>query len=132
MIRYFLLIVTVSLLALPARAADKPNIIIVLADDMSWHDAGCYGNTDIQTPHIDKLAKQGMRFTHAFTATAMCAPTRQQLYTGVFPVRNGAYPNHSGVYPGTKSLPHHLQALGYRVALLGKTHFKPAAFERAK
>jgi N-sulfoglucosamine sulfohydrolase len=55
----------------------------------------------------------------------MCAPTRQQLYTGMYPVRNGAYPNHSMVHAGVKSIAHYLKALGYRVGLTGKTHFKP-------
>jgi len=109
----------------PARAAEQPNIFLVMADDQTWRDSGCYGNPDVKTPHIDALAADGMRFTRAFTATAMCAPTRQQLYTGVFPVRNGAYPNHSRVYPGTKSMVHHLRALGYRVGLSGKKHFGP-------
>ena len=104
---------------------DRPNIVMCIADDQGWHDAGCYGNPDVKTPNIDRLAAEGMRFDRAFTATAMCAPTRQQLYSGVFPVRNGAYPNHSRVHAGTKSVVHHLTALGYRVGLAGKTHFGP-------
>ena len=103
----------------------RPNMVICLADDMSWHDCGCYGNSEVKTPNIDRLADQGMRFRAAFTATAMCAPTRQQLYTGIFPVRNGAFPNHSKVKPGTKSIVHHLKALGYRVGIKGKRHFGP-------
>jgi N-sulfoglucosamine sulfohydrolase len=103
----------------------KPNIVLVVADDMSWADAGCYGNKDVKTPTLDALAKDGVRFTHCFTATAMCAPTRQQLYTGLFPKRNGAVANHTKVHPGTKSVVHHLEALGYTVALKGKTHFGP-------
>ncbi len=59
----------------------------------------------MRTPNIDALDGQGMQFTRAFTATAMCAPMRQQLYTGIFPVRNGAYPNHSQIKPGVKTLP---------------------------
>jgi len=120
------------MLWLPARGADQPNIVLFIADDMLWSDAGCYGSDDAQTPNLDKLASQGMRFTRCFTSTAMCAPTRQQLYTGVWPVRNGAYPNHSGVKPATRSLGHHFADLGYRVALSGKKHYKPAkvfAFE---
>jgi len=108
-----------------ARGRRKPNILLIIADDQTWRDNGCYGHSDVKTPNIDALAAGGMRFTRAFTATAMCAPTRQQLYTGLFPVRNGAYPNHSKVYPGTKSIVHHLKALGYRVGLLGKKHFGP-------
>jgi N-sulfoglucosamine sulfohydrolase len=118
-------IVGMVLCASMVGAAERPNVLLLLADDMSWHDVGCYGNTQIKTPHIDALAGQGMRFTHAFTATAMCSPTRQQLYTGVFPVRNGAYPNHSKVHEGTKSVVHHLKAQGYRVGLMGKGHVGP-------
>jgi len=108
-----------------APPAKKPNVLLIIADDQTWRDNTCYGHPDVKTPNIDRLAAEGMRFTHCFTATAMCAPTRQQLYTGVFPVRNGAYPNHSKVYPGTKSVVHHLKALGYRVGLVGKKHFGP-------
>lgn len=103
----------------------KPNILLVIADDHTYRDSGCYGNQDVKTPNIDKLASEGMRFTRCFTATAMCAPTRQQLYTGIFPVKNGAYPNHSHVKKGTKSIVHYLRDLGYRVGLSGKTHFGP-------
>ncbi|QDU61426.1 Arylsulfatase [Planctomycetes bacterium Pan216] len=106
-------------------ADEPPNIVLILADDLTYDDLGCEGNPDVQTPNIDRLATQGKRFTHCFTATAMCAPTRQQLYTGIWPVRNGAYPNHSKVKPGTKSIVHHLQTLGYRVGIHGKTHFGP-------
>ena len=109
------------------ETSSKPNILLVLADDMSWRDAGCYGNKDVKTPTIDLLAKDGMRFTHCFTATAMCAPTRQQLYTGLFPKRNGAVANHSKVRSGTMSIVHHLKAQGYIVVLKGKTHIGPKA-----
>lgn len=115
------------------NAAQPPNVLLILADDQTWHDVGCYGNKDVKTPNIDRLATQGMKFTHSFTATAMCSPTRQQLYTGLFPVRNGAYPNHSKVHRGTKSIVHYLKALGYRVGLSGKWHIGPPAsfpFER--
>jgi len=105
---------------------ERPNIILFIADDMTWSDAGCYGNKDVKTPNLDELAVQGMRFTRCFTSTAMCAPTRQQLYTGLYPVRNGAYPNHSRVKPGTKSLAHYLKDLGYRVGIAGKKHYGPA------
>lgn len=102
-----------------------PNILIVIADDLNKDSVGVYGNKDVKTPNIDRLASQGMRFNLAYTSTAMCAPTRQQMYTGLYPVRSGAYPNHSKVKPGTKSLVHYLKALGYRVGLSGKRHFGP-------
>ncbi|MEM9015478.1 MAG: sulfatase [Verrucomicrobiota bacterium] len=119
-----LLILTIALLGGLAQAK-PPNVLLILADDLSWFDIGCYGNKVVRTPNIDKLASDGMKFSNAFTATAMCAPTRQQLYTGLFPVRNGAMANHSQVKPGTKSMVHHLGSLGYDVHLYGKTHFGP-------
>ena len=108
-----------------AEAVKQPNILIVIADDLNKDSVGIYGNKDVKTPNIDRLASQGMRFNMAYTSTAMCAPTRQQMYTGLYPVRSGAYPNHSKVKPGTKSLVHYLKALGYRVGLSGKRHFGP-------
>lgn len=115
-------------LVVPAAGADspQPNIVIVLADDQGWRDSGAYGNPDVQTPNIDQLATEGLLFTHAFTATAMCAPTRQQLYTGLYPVRSGAYPQNSPVYPGTRSMAHYFGELGYRVGISGKRHYSPA------
>lgn len=115
-----------SVNAWPAERDGRPNVIIVLADDLTYSFIGCYGNPDVRTPNIDRLARDGMQFDLAYTSTAMCSPTRAQLYTGLFPVRNGAYPNHSGVRPGVRSLPHYLSNLGYRVGLNGKKHVKPA------
>ena len=113
-------------LAAHVHAASRPNMMLVIADDMTWSDCEPYGSTQVKTPHLAELAAQGMKFNRCFTATAMCAPTRQQLYTGLFPVRNGAWPNHSRVYEGTKSVAQHLKQLGYRVGLIGKEHIKPA------
>ncbi len=104
-----------------------PNILIILSDDLTYHDLGCYGNTDVKTPNIDQLAAEGLRFEYCFNSAPMCAPTRMSLYTGIHPVRNGAHPNHSMVYDHIKSLPHYLGAEGYKVALLGKKHYQPAA-----
>jgi N-sulfoglucosamine sulfohydrolase len=116
-----------SVVVYASPESGKPNILLILADDLSWFDLGCYGSKDVNTPNIDKLAREGMTFNHAYTATAMCAPTRQQLYTGLFPVRSGAMGNHSSVKTGTKSMVHHLSELGYEVSLSGKEHFGPPA-----
>lgn len=126
-LRLSLVLMAFVLVAWAAHAAEPPNIVLFICDDMTWTDASCYDSPDALTPNLDKLASQGMRFTQCSTSTAMCAPTRQQLYTGVWPVRNGAYPNHSAVKTGTRSLGHHFKDLGYRVALSGKKHFKPAS-----
>ena len=78
-----------------------------------------------KTPTLDKLAKQGMKFSRCFQAAPMCSPTRHNIYTGIYPVKSGAWPNHTRVYPGTKSVVHYLRDAGYRVALSGKTHIGP-------
>lgn len=105
--------------------AVRPNIVLIIGDDHTYTDAGCYGNPDVQTPNIDRLAREGIRFTNAHTASAMCVPTRSMLYTGLYPVKNGAYPNHSQVYPDTRCIAHYLKDLGYRVGLAGKVHVGP-------
>ena len=112
-------------------SASKPNIVLILADDMSWFDVGAYHKqfdyvpNNAITPNIDKIATEGMLFTRSFTATAMCAPTRMQLYTGLYPVRNGAYGNHTRVYDDVKSATYYFRNLGYRVGLSGKGHIFP-------
>ena len=123
-IKYVLFVFT-TLVFLQESLRAAPNVVMIIADDQTWTDAGCYGNQIVKTPNIDLLASEGLRFDRAFTATAMCAPTRQQLYTGIFPVRNGAFPNHSKVKAGTKSLVHYYQEAGYSVGLCGKRHFGP-------
>ena len=67
--------------------AAKPNIILLLADDLGWTGLGCYGNTLHETPNLDRLAKQGMRFTDAYAACTVCSPTRASLMTGKYPAR---------------------------------------------
>lgn len=109
------------------NAAKPPNLMIMIGDDHTYFDIGCCGSDRVRTPNIDRLAREGMRFTRAFAGTAMCAPMRQQLLTGIFPVRNGAYPNHSQVKPGIRTWPSYFAERGYRVALLGKRHFGPPA-----
>lgn len=104
---------------------ERPNILLFIADDMTWRDCEPYGNSDVKTPSLQRLAEEGMCFDNMYTSTAMCAPTRQQLYTGLYPVRNGGYPNHSSVYEGVKSLVHYFRDIGYRVALAGKRHIAP-------
>ncbi len=114
-------------IAARAHAAEpkRPNILLVIADDLTWKDCEPYGNPDVHTPNLARLAREGLCFDLMFTSTAMCAPSRQQLYTGLYPVRNGAYPNHSHVYPGVRGLPIYLKELGYRVGIAGKQHFGP-------
>ncbi len=106
---------------------DKPNIILIMSDDLTYNDIEPYGSNQVKTPNLIALAKDGMCFDNMFTSSPACAPTRQQLLTGVYPVRNGAHPNHSRVYEGTRSVAHHMQELGYNTALIGKRHYAPEA-----
>ncbi len=103
----------------------KPNLVFIMADDLSRRDVGCYGSENSITPTIDALAEEGMRFKSCYSAVAMCAPLRMQLYTGLHPVRSGAWPNHSKVYDDVKSIVHYLRPEGYRVGLSGKWHVRP-------
>ena len=95
-----------------------------MADDCTYRDLQVYGG-QAQTPNLLSLANEGMKFTRCFQATAMCAPTRQNLLTGLYPVKNGAYANHSKSNTNVKSIVHHLQPAGYRMALTGKRHIGP-------
>jgi N-sulfoglucosamine sulfohydrolase len=103
----------------------RPNIIFLLADDVNRDTWGIYGSSDCSTPNIDRLAADGMRFDNAYCSVAMCAPFRQELYSGRSPWRTGTLANHSKSKSGTKSIAHYLKPLGYRVALVGKSHVGP-------
>ena len=107
-----------------ADAEGRPNFIVIMADDCTYRDLQVYGG-QAQTPNLLSLANDGMKFTRCFQATAMCAPTRQNLLTGLYPVKNGAYANHSQSYAHVKSIVQHLQPAGYRMALTGKRHIGP-------
>ena len=75
----------------PTCRADKPNIIFVLADDLGWSELGCYGNGFNETPNLDQLAKDGVRFTQAYAAAPVCSPYRAALLTGQHPARIGIF-----------------------------------------
>lgn len=131
----FLQIVLIFNAGASAAALDSeespPNVVIFLADDMTWHDVGVYHRmfpwlpNNAVTPNIDKLAAQGIVFKQAFTATAMCSVTRHQIYTGLYPVRSGGYANHSRVFNDTRSIVDYFSEHGYEVALAGKSHVYP-------
>ena len=65
----------------------RPNIVVILADDLGWADLTCYGSTFYETPNLDKLAKQGVRFTNGYAACPVCSPTRASLMTGKYPIK---------------------------------------------
>src|SRR5678810_688751 len=107
--KFFAAFISVLLSAFSAGAADvgKPNILIILADDMGFSDAGCYGG-EIATPNIDSLARDGLRFTQ-FYNTARCWPSRAALLTGYYPQQIRMDPPRGRVPEWTRFLPQHLK-----------------------
>ena len=99
-----------------AAAAEKPNLVVFICDDLGCLDATPYGAADVRTPKLQRLAAEGLRFTQAFVASPSCAPSRAALLTGLMPAKNGAEPNHSRPRAEIKKLPAYLQELGYEVA----------------
>ena len=78
----------------------KPNILMMIADDATYNDLSLYGGQNVETPNIDRLARQGLVFNRAYLPMAMCNPCRTALYTGLHPARNGSCWNHSAARPG--------------------------------
>ncbi len=127
---FFATLCGLLLLVTPAQAvektnAKKPNIVMILADDCTHNDLPMYGGQNARTPNLEQFATEGLVFNRAYLAEAMCQPCRAELYSGLYPMRNGCAWNHSSSLPETLSMPHYLGALGYRVGLAGKVHVLP-------
>lgn len=113
-----------------ARPARRPNVVIILADDLGAADLGCYGSLAIRTPNLDRLAAGGLRFTDGYSSAPTCSPTRVSLYTGRFPSRLlvgmeeplTTRDEHHGIPHDHPTLPSMLRDAGYRTAMFGKWH----------
>ena len=121
--------------AITASGGDiRPNIVFFLADDMGWTDPSCFGNADVKTPNIDRLASEGLRFTQFYTASPICSPSRTGFTTGTFPARwqitsylqtragNRACGQVNFLDPAAPSLARAFQAAGYATGHFGKWH----------
>src|SRR5215472_6132666 len=110
-------------------AQGRPNILFILADDLGYADVSCYGRRDFATPHIDRLAAEGVRFTQAYANSAVCTASRVALMTGRYQYRLPlgleeplAGKTDVGLPPDHPTLPSLLRAAGYATALIGKWH----------
>jgi arylsulfatase A len=125
-----LLIAVVALASAPVRAAvvpTRPNIVLILADDLGYGDLGCYGNTVIKTPRLDRLAAEGVRFSQCYSAAPVCSPARAAIMTGRNPNRLGIrdwIPQDSGIFLKTEevTVAELLRDAGYHTGFAGKWH----------
>ncbi len=124
----------------PSEAAERPNIVLIFADDLGWQEPGFAGSDFNETPHLDRLAKQGMVFTQAYAAAGNCAPSRACLLSGQYTPRHGVYAvattkrgpvelmrllpirNTSGLGPNEFTLPKAMKSAGYVTGMFGKWH----------
>ena len=122
-------------------APDRPNIVVIVADDLGIGDVGCYGATDAKTPNLDRLAAEGVRFTDFHANSPVCSPSRASLLTGQYPQRAGipqilfSRPDFSsvqGLRAGERTIASELKKRGYRTAAIGKWHLGTAPESRPR
>ena len=104
-----------------------PNIVLIVADDLGYGDLGCFGNPDVQTPVLDRLAAEGLRLTQHYSGSAVCAPARAALLSGRYPHRTGAIDTLEGrgldrLATREVTLADRLRLAGYATGLVGKWH----------
>jgi len=104
----------------PAR---QPNILIVMPDELRWDALGCARHPVFKTPHVDRLAREGVLFTRAYCTGPLCMPARASMISGTYPHNHGIYENAGSLPVGDETYAHLLQRAGYATAYVGKTHF---------
>ncbi|MBZ4191070.1 sulfatase [Niabella beijingensis] len=121
-----LLFIQTGIGAQQPAALQPPNIIFIIGDDINWDDLGSYGNKQIRTPNLDRMAADGMRFDNFFVTASSCSPSRTSILTGRYPHNTGAAELHTPLPAGLTYFPEQLRSAGYYTALLGKWHEGPA------
>ncbi len=109
-----------------AEKSDRPNVVLIIADDMARDDCGAYGSPKVRTPHIDRLAREGMRFDRAFVTASSCSPSRSSILAGRYPHNTGAEELHWPLPPEQVTFVEKLKASGYWTAAAGKWHLGDA------
>jgi N-sulfoglucosamine sulfohydrolase len=115
---------------LTAAPQTRPNFILLIADDLAWDDLGAYGNDRVRTPHLDRLAREGMRFDRAFVTASSCSPSRASIITGRYPHATGAKELHWPLPDDQVTFIEKLCAAGYWTAAAGKWHLGESAKKR--
>ena len=113
-----------------AMGAERPNIVFIIADDMNWNDCGAYGNQAVRTPNIDRLAREGMRFEHAYLTANSCSPSRASIITGRYPHNTGAEQLHWPLPSASVTFVEKLKRAGYYTAAAGKWHLGDGVRDR--
>ena len=116
--------------AADAPESTQPNIVFIIADDLSWDDLGAYGHPHIRTPHLDQMARDGMRFDNAFLTTSSCSPSRSSIITGQYPHNTDAEQLHWPLPAEQLTFVERLKASGYWTAQAGKWHLGDAVRDR--
>ena len=124
MVMHFSRLLLILSLCLPdsLTADQRPNIVLIIADDLAWDDSGPYGNDRVRTPNLDKLAAEGMKFTRAILTASSCSPSRASIITGRYPHRTGAEELHWPVPAKQVTFVEKLREAGYWTAAAGKWH----------
>ncbi|MDF9798988.1 N-sulfoglucosamine sulfohydrolase [Catalinimonas alkaloidigena] len=101
---------------------NPPNVVFIIADDIGWNDLGCYGNTEVQTPNIDRMAQEGIRFTNTYLTASSCSPSRTSIISGRYPHNTGSAELHTPLPAEVAIFPELMQNAGYYTAQAGKWH----------
>lgn len=122
--RHFLAILVLLPCLATARGAERPSMVVVVVDDLRWDELGAAGHPFAQTPHIDRIAREGVRFTQAFATTPLCSPSRASILTGRYPHSHGIVDNtdRSPASHRLLTFPRLLQGAGYHTGFVGKWH----------
>ncbi|MEO1999633.1 MAG: sulfatase, partial [Planctomycetaceae bacterium] len=132
-ISYAVLLLIVALFVAESRAAGRPNVVLIFVDDLGYADIGCFGSTKHRTPHVDRIASEGMRLTSFYVTSGVCSPSRASLMTGCYPRRVNLHVDHKGgwvlfprgrkgLHPDEITMAEVLRGAGYATAIVGKWH----------